>query len=89
MKKDSVFGGCVKRVFFHRSFRSVVKNTMYVDTCCQGSARSADLHALDSNKTIHFIIGRMKKILFHRPHNKRSEWETLYNVRVMITGEHS
>ena len=38
-----------------------------MDISCQGSARSADLHALDSNKTIHFIIGRVKKILFHRP----------------------
>ena len=27
------------------------------------------LHALDSNKTKHFIIGRVKKILFHRSLN--------------------
>jgi len=44
-----------------------VKNIICVDTCCQGSALSADLHALDSKQTTYCIMGRVKKILFHRP----------------------
>ena len=46
--------------------KSLVKNTTCIDIGCQWSARSADLHAFDSNKTMHFIIRNVKKILFHR-----------------------
>ena len=47
--------------------KSVVKNPVYVDKSCQGSAQSADLQALDSKQTTYFIIGRVKKTFFHRP----------------------
>ncbi len=33
-----------------KPIKSVVKNYMVYDLSCQGSARSVDLHALDSNK---------------------------------------
>ena len=61
--------GLVKNILFHSPLKSVVINTIYVDISCQGSARSADLHALDSNKTTHFVLGFVKNILFHSPLN--------------------
>ncbi|MCE5252418.1 hypothetical protein LLG96_19630 [bacterium] len=51
------------------TFKSLVIKSVRVDISCQGSSQSADLHALDSIKTIHFIIGLVKTILFHSPLN--------------------
>ena len=60
--------GCVKRLF-HRPLKSLVINYHGQYLCCQGSARSVDLQALDSNKRYIFHYRVREKGLFHRPLN--------------------
>jgi len=53
-----------------RESKSLVKNYQGQDLSCQGSVRSTDLHALDSNKRHIFHYGVREKGLFHHPPEK-------------------